>query len=67
LVNPLVHVSGPLDKIVDINIYDLSGRVIASRFDKSRKVIEFSANSRGIYIIRLTTPEKVFVERLILR
>ncbi|GJM28820.1 MAG: hypothetical protein DHS20C17_14550 [Cyclobacteriaceae bacterium] len=65
--DPIVNISGPVAELVEVVVSDLSGRVIPSRFDKSQKVIEFSAGSRGIYVVRLSTPEKVYIQQLILR
>ncbi len=63
---PLVFLEGKIELLTQIQVFDLAGRLLPSRFDKSRKVIEFSAINRGIYVIKLQTPKKIYIEKLIL-
>jgi len=67
VTDPIVNIKGPLEDLVKVNVYDLSGRVIPAGFDKSQKVIEFAALNKGVYIIRLATRKQVYVEQLILK
>ena len=64
---PRVKLSGPLEVVENVAVYDLSGRVIPSRFEKSQKVIEFLTSYRGICIVHLITSERVYVEKLIVK
>ena len=64
---PVVKLKGPLELLEKVAVYDLSGRVIPSRFDKSQKVIEFSAAYKGIYLVHLVTSEQVYIQKLIVK
>ena len=64
--SPRVYLEGSLESITHIQVFDIAGRVLPSKFDKSRKVIEFSAANRGIYVIKLKTPQAVYIKKLIL-
>jgi hypothetical protein len=64
--SPRVFLEGKVEDIIEAEIFDLSGRVLPTRFDKSAKVIEFSATNRGIYMVRLKTPRKVYIRKLIM-
>ena len=64
--NPRVRIDGPLDKIDKIRVFDVAGREIPSRFEKSKKVVEFSAILNGIYVVHLYSSNRVQVKRLIL-
>ena len=64
---PRVRLNGPLEVVESVTVYDLSGRVIPSRFEKSQKVIEFSTTYRGVFVIHLVTSERVYVEKLIVK
>ena len=64
--SPRVFLEGKVEDINQAEVFDLSGRVLPSRFDKSTKVIEFSAANRGIYLVRLKTPKKVYIRKLIM-
>ena len=66
LQSPRVHIHGDTRDIRLVRVTDLSGREIPSRFDKLRKVIDFSAVNKGIYIVQLQTSTFMQVEKLIL-
>ena len=64
---PSFNIEGANESIIKVAVYDLSGRVIPSRFEKSLKVVEFSSTNRGVYVIQLSTPDNVYIRKLILR
>lgn len=64
---PRVRLTGPYETIQQVRIYDLAGRLIPSGFDKSQKVIVFSAVTSGIFMVHLVTPDKVHVKKLVLK
>jgi hypothetical protein len=64
---PLVRIDGDTGIINAVEVIDLTGRVLPSRFDKSGKVIEFSTEYRGIYIVKLKTDHKVYRNKIILK
>lgn len=65
--SPRIRIQGDLTEVHEIKVFDLSGRLIDSKFDKSQKVVEFSAAARGIYIIQLNTASAVYTKKIILK
>lgn len=67
--NPLtgsrVSIMGTPD-LLGINIFDMQGREVHFKFDKYLKVIEFSHQPGGIYILQLHTSKFTQIEKLIL-
>ena len=66
LKEPRIKIQGDARDIQVVRVTDLAGREIPSRFDKLRKVIDFSASNEGIYIIQLQTSTFMQIEKLIL-
>ncbi|MDH3708248.1 MAG: T9SS type A sorting domain-containing protein [Cyclobacteriaceae bacterium] len=68
--NPLmeakVQIRGDVRNLKEVRVVDLTGREIPSRFDKLRKVIEFSPVNKGIYVVQLHTSTFIQIEKLIL-
>jgi len=64
---PIINIDGNTAIITGVEVMDMTGRVLASRFDKSGKVIEFSASSKGIYLVKLKTGNRVYRKKIIFR
>ncbi len=68
--NPLleakVQIRGDIRNLKEVRVVDLNGREIPARFDKLRKVIEFSPVNKGIYVVQLHTSTFIQIEKLIL-
>jgi hypothetical protein len=61
-----INIAGLTEQVQGVRMYDIAGREIPCKFEKTLKVIEFSTKSSGIFMVHLKTTDKTLIRRIIL-
>ena len=50
--------------VTELAVYDMRGRMVATTADDTLSTAGITA---GVYLVRVTTPEKVYTEKVVIR